>query len=143
MTISSTNGSFALRSELMFKHAEKSTEKSSGFDALLDGQSPEEILHEIVKDGVQGYAKWQMKKLEEKVREQVMSEMGITKDALGSMNANERAETEKKIMDEVARRLKEMIEKKMHEDAQKKGDGAIPLIDNGTSSEVFLSLQTS
>lgn len=91
-----------------------------GFASLISGQGdPAEMLKEITKDGMKGLWSWQMKQLKEKIAAEVMGEMNVTAESIAKMPENQRVGLEKKIMDEVQKRL----EIAMTEQANKEKSG--------------------
>ncbi len=83
------------------------------FSAYLDEQTPEEILEAITKNGVTSLWEWQMQELKKKVAAEVMAAMGITPEQLAAMPEGKRMDIEAKIMQEVERRIKDMMAENM------------------------------
>lgn len=83
------------------------------FAELLAGETPEEMLHEMTKDGMYSLWSHQLKELKKKIAAEIMGGMGVSEASLKAMPADERAAIEKKIMEEVERRVKEMVENEM------------------------------
>jgi len=86
---------------------------SQDFSSYVDEQSPEEILKAITENGITSMWQWQMEELKKKVAAEVMSEMGITPEQLAAMPETERMNLEAKIMEEVERRIKDMVAESM------------------------------
>lgn len=64
-----------------------------------------DMLKEMTEGGLDGYWKWMTKKL----REDVLSDMGLSEDALAAMDPATRASVEKAIEDEIQKRLAEAM----------------------------------
>lgn len=64
-----------------------------------------EMLSDMTENGLNGYWKWVMKQL----REKVMDDMGISEQELAAMDPDARAAVEKAIEEEVKKRLAEMM----------------------------------
>jgi len=80
------------------------------FMEYVTADSPRDVMRKITENGLSGYIAWKIDQIKAQVTAQVMGEMGVTIEALESMEAGKRAELEEKIMREVQRRLEMMIE---------------------------------
>lgn len=94
------------------------------FMEFLEADTPREAMRKITEDGLQGYIAWKIDQLKAQITARVMGEMGVTIDALNTMEAGRRAELEEKIMREVQRQLEMMIEEGIKEGAKKQGNDA-------------------
>ena len=86
---------------------------SQGFSSYVDKQTPEEILKAITENGITSLWQWQMEELKKKVAADIMAEMGITPEQLAAMPDTQRMSLEAKIMQEVERRIKDMVAENM------------------------------
>lgn len=73
-----------------------------------------ELLKEMTGGGLQGYWKWMIKTMKERLRADVMGDMGVTDQSLAAMPEAQRNDIEQKINEEVERRLKAWMEKQLH-----------------------------
>ena len=89
---------------------------SDTFAKLMEGSDPAAMLRDMTKDGVKSMWKWQLEQLKKKVADQVMKEMGVTPESLAKMDVKSRMGVEDKIMKEVERRVKEMVDSQMAQD---------------------------
>lgn len=115
----------ATKTAMMFGEMTKNKTQESSIDGSfaamignLAEDDPAEMLKEITEDGIASMWKWQIKKLKEKVASEIMQEMSLTPEQIAAMPDAQRVSVEQKIMQEVERRVKEMIEQGMH---KKKG----------------------
>lgn len=76
------------------------------------------LLGEMTEGGLEGYWKWMIKTMRERLRAEVMDGMGISEEQLNAMPADQRRDTEARITEEVERRLKAWVEQQMtkHQD---------------------------
>lgn len=90
--------------------------KDNRFDAALQAaQKAEQRSQSLAKDmeaiKTDGFSNWvrdtQIEALKEKLRQQVMADMGVDEDSLGRLSAVMREVLEKKIQEEVDRRMQE------------------------------------
>jgi len=80
-----------------------------------DSEDPAALIKKLARGGIQGYMAWQIQQLAARIARDVMSSMGVTEACLASMSAEERNEIAQKIMDEVKRRMEEMIKQQMQD----------------------------
>jgi hypothetical protein len=81
-------------------------------------EEAKQMLHDMTAGGLDGFWKWHIKQLREKITDEVMQGMGITKDSLAAMPAEQRMAVEKAINDEVEKRLKEALAKELEKGKQ-------------------------
>jgi hypothetical protein len=98
----------------------------------VNTDDPAEMLKKITENGIQSLWKWQVAQLKKRVAEQVMSEMNLTREQIAALPPEQRVEIEKKIMDEVEQRVKQLIEEGMR---KKKSD---PFALNGNLSSASM-----
>lgn len=79
-------------------------------DLIGKSDSPEDMLKDITAKGVDSLWKWQIKKLKEKIAAQVMQEMNLSPAQIAAMPAEQRMSIEQKILEEVERRVKQLVE---------------------------------
>jgi len=93
----------------------KKDEAAGLYNDRMDAGAKEALdaLREMTTGGIEGYWKWMMKEL----REDVMSDMGVSEEELAAMPVEQRAAVEKAIDDEVEKRLKEAMGIKDGEEA--------------------------
>ncbi|MDX1974728.1 MAG: hypothetical protein SFT92_03535 [Rickettsiales bacterium] len=94
----------------------KTQQTDNAFAALLEGtgDDPEAFLHKITSNGISGYWSWQIEQLRKKIAAEVMQENNVSQESLAKMDDAARTSLEQKIMDEVERRVKEMVENQMN-----------------------------
>ncbi len=91
--------------------AKNVAQTDAAFAELLEGgDDPKKILAEIMKDGMSGYWAWQIKEMKKKAAEKVMQGMGVTAESIAAMPPDQRADIERKIMQEVERMVREHVE---------------------------------
>lgn len=104
---------FGTSAPLVEPEAEQTdTETQAAFDALFDGtesDDPATLLHEIVGDGLNGYWRWKIKRLIREIAERVMAEQGLTREGLATLPPEERAQKQRAVLEEVARRLRDAL----------------------------------
>lgn len=83
--------------------------KNSGFADLLKVEDAKETIRELTENGMQGMWEWQMQQLKSKIAGDVMAELGIDEDDLESMAPEARLDLERRIMDEVQKRLEAIM----------------------------------
>jgi membrane peptidoglycan carboxypeptidase len=105
-----------------------SSTKNTAFDAALQAtqkaeQRRQNHADEAIKTG--GFTNWvrdtQIEALKEKLRKQVMADMGVDEDSLSRLSAVMREVLEKKIQEEVERRMQEAAAETDKSEAQKGG----------------------
>lgn len=106
---------------------------SAAAGATSDSMDPKtqealNMLKDMTDGGMQGYWKWMMKQ----IRQKVMDEMGVTEASLAAMKPDQRAAVEKQIEDEVKRRLAKAMgldgtgkDAKAQADAAQAGNGSV------------------
>jgi hypothetical protein len=105
----------------------------SEFNKLLagtDDSDPEKILAAITNDGMGAYWKWQIKEMEKKITQEVMSEHKVTAQDIAKMPSAQRIELEAKIIKEVKHRLEMWMDEQLR--ARKKQNEAGGSLSNQT-----------
>ncbi len=149
MLISSVSSSKTLTNYGVFNKDNSPASSSSNFiqdsyanqidkefnEIFEDVKDSYDTLKEITSKGAEGYWSWQLKNLKKKIAEQIMGEMGVTKESLAKMPSEERIRQEKLVMDELKKRIEEIVRNEI-----KKEQKENVLKGNSLSDDVVSSL---
>lgn len=93
--------------------AAKARKADAAFEALFADDTPEAMIKEITEGGIEGMLKWKVRQLEKQIAGKVLASEGITKEEIAALPPEQRIPLQQRIMDEVARKLKEAMDEQM------------------------------
>lgn len=85
----------------------------NAFAALFTDDSPEDMIHKITENGVEGMMKWKIDEMKKEAAKQALAARNLTLDQVAAMPTAERITLENQILDEVAQKVKEAMNEQM------------------------------